>query len=95
MNHAAKIKLIKTLADKGHIAKAVELCICANLERQEGTERGFFMDNASGTASEAGISAAQFAGALGAMEKAGKYKPSQDPEYKGHYGYLICPKIED
>ena len=95
MNYAARVNLIKILVNKGHIAKAVELSICANLESTEGTLRGFFMDNASGTAAAAGISPAQFAGALGAMEKAGKYCPSDDPEYKGHYGYLVCPKIEE
>lgn len=95
MNYTAKVNLIKILANKGHTATAVELCICANLERTEGTKRGFFMGNAEGTALDAGISRAQFAGALGAMQKAGKYEASTDPEYKGLYGYLICPKIEE
>lgn len=91
MNYAAKTKLIKALIAKGHIAKAVELCVCANLEPSyTGRMRGFFIGNAEGTALDVGLSKAQFAGGLGALEKEGKYAASQDPEYKGKFGYLIC-----
>ncbi len=90
MNNAQRITLIKTLA-KSNISEAVARCCWHNVELgQEGNRRvGFFIDNAAGMAYQAGITPHQFAGALGALQKAGEYQPSEDPEYTGHFGYMI------
>ena len=34
----------------------------------------------------------QWAGYLSALERAGFYRPSQDPEYVGHWGYIVTVK---
>lgn len=90
MNTSQRINLIKTLA-KNNVSEAVARCCWHNVEQgQEGNKRaGFFLDNAAGMAAQAGITPHQFAGALGALQKAGEYQPSADPEYSGHFGYMI------
>lgn len=90
MNNAQRITLIKALA-KVSISDAVSRCCWHNVEQgQEGNKRaGFFIDNAAGMAAQAGITPHQFVGALGALQKAGDYQPSDDPEYSGHFGYMI------
>jgi hypothetical protein len=77
--------LIKLTARNGNIELCVHLCILANLET--GSKCGFFVDNAESDAICAGLTTHQFAGALGSLANKGFYEASQDPEYKGSYGY--------
>lgn len=80
--------LIKNHVRNGRIELAVKLCIMQNLENG----KGFFIGNASYYASSFGISQHQFAGGLSSLKARGEYMPSSDPEYEGHYGYLILPR---
>lgn len=90
MTHNQKLQLIKALVKHGKIAEAVSMACYANIEQgYMGKRRGFFIDNAASTASAAGVSPQQFAGALGALQQAGKYEPSCDPEYRGNFGYMV------
>ena len=80
--------LIKNHVRNGRIELAVKLCIMQNLENG----KGFFIGNASAYAAGFGISSHQFAGGLSALKAKGEYRPSDDPEFDGHFGYLILPR---
>ena len=77
-----KAKNIKVLIQAGEVSSAVYLALLAN------HEQGGFINLANAQDDLQGlVSPAQFAGALGALEKEGKYKSLQG-EYKGHYGQI-------
>lgn len=75
--------MIKVAVNAGKIELAVKLAILANLEGN-----GVFIDSAKASALAGGMTAHQFAGGLSALTQKGAYRPSQDPEYNGLYGYF-------
>lgn len=82
---------IKLAIKRGDIELAVRLVVMCNIESGYAGNRlqGFFVHNAEYDALSMGLSKQQFAGGLSAMKKAGKYQPSDEPGYRGNYGYLI------
>ena len=77
-----KVNNIKVLVKAGKVSKAVYLVLLANQESGGYANLANALDDLQGL-----VSPAQFAGALGALEKEGKYKALQG-EYKGHYGQI-------
>ena len=77
-----QIKNINLMIRLGRPSVAVHLALMANHERGGYVNLANALDDLEGL-----VSPAQFAGALGALEKQGKYKPLQG-EYKGHYGQI-------
>ena len=56
--------------------------------REEGwVSQGLFVYEARIDCENAGMTPAQFAGGLAALTAKGYYRPSDDPEYRGKYGY--------
>ena len=82
---------IKVMFKKGNIGSAVKLAVMANL--QPGN-KGLFINEARADAEASGMTALQYAGGLSALTAKGFYTPSQDPEYKGKYGYWSNPEQE-
>ena len=82
---------IKLAIKRGDIKLAVRLIVMCNIETGYCGNKlqGFFIGNAESDALAMGLSLPQFAGGLSAMKKAGEYTPSEDPEFRGKYGYLI------
>ena len=78
-----KANNIKVLVKAGKVAQAVYLALLANQEQGGFVNLANAIDDLQGQ-----VSPSQFAGALGALEKEGKYQALQG-EYKGHYGKLI------
>lgn len=76
---------IKTLVKAGKIEQAVKIAVMQSLQPHE---QGLFVYEARRTAEDAGMTAAQFAGGLSALTEKGIYTPSQDPEFRGKYGYF-------
>ena len=77
-----KAKNIKVLIQAGDVSSAVYLALLANHEQGDFVNLANAFDDLQGL-----VSPAQFAGALGALEKEGKYQALQG-EYKGHYGQI-------
>ena len=78
-----KANNIKVLVKGGKVSKAVYLALLANQEQGGYANLANVFNDLHGQ-----ISPAQFAGALGALEKEGKYQALQG-DYKGHYGKVI------
>lgn len=87
MTSLAKTNLIKSSVNNGRIALAVKLIVL-----DVACNGGVHIGNVQGMASDFGISKAQVAGALAALTNEGFYTPSDDPEYKGQYGYIDATK---
>ena len=73
---------VKVLIKAGKVSKAVYLALLANQEQDGFVNLANALDDLQGQ-----VNPAQFAGALGALEKEGKYQALQG-EYKGHYGKI-------
>ena len=82
---------IKIAAKKGNIELVTKLALLANLEN--GNE--VFINNARSDAQKVGITAHQFAGGLSALTAKGFYVPSDDPEYKGWFGYVTVKQEQE
>ena len=78
-----KQKNIQVLVKAGKVSQAVYLALLANQEQGGFVNLANALDDLQGQ-----VSPAQFAGALGALEKEGKYEAMQG-DYKGHYGKVI------
>lgn len=76
--------LIKIAANKGDLVLAAKLAILANIEQGS---NGVFVHNAFGDVEHV-MTRQQWAGCLSQLTQQGFYAPSQDPEHKGHYGYV-------
>lgn len=84
MTSKVQAHLINHAAKRGDFKLACKLALMANCE--EGSN-GVFIFNAYGDV-EQFLTRQQWAGYLSQLAQDGFYKPSQDPEYKGHYGYI-------
>ena len=85
MTSPVQANLIKRAAQSGNIELAVKLCVMANLQMDK---KGLFVYEAEQDAVSAGLTKHQFAGGLAALTKKGIYTPSDDPEYRGKFGYF-------
>lgn len=85
MTSKVQAALIKNAANNGNLTLAAKLAILANIEQGS---NGVFVDNAYSDV-EQYMTRKQWAGCLSQLQKQGFYSPSQDPEYKGHYGYIV------
>lgn len=77
----------------GNKALGVKLALLAEVGKNGAGERGIFLDNAYSNV-QSWVTEKEWAGHLGALQQAGFYEPSQDPEFKGRFGYIAstaCP----
>ena len=84
MTSKVQMNCMKAAVNAGKIDVAVKIACLANIELNS---NGLFVDNAKYDAMQAGMTALQFAGGLSALTSKGFYQASQDPEYKGTFGY--------
>lgn len=84
MTTKVQMNCIKNMVKKGNVELAVKFACMSNLQPHG---KGLFVYEARMTAEEAGLTPTQFAGGLSALTTKGYYEPSQDPEFKGQYGY--------
>ena len=77
---------IKIALKTGHKTTACYIALCANIE--ENAHGGVFLDNAYYDVADS-ITRQEWRQALSVLALQGKYKASQDPEFKGHYGYVV------
>jgi len=82
-----KTNLITSAVRNGRIALAVKLIILHCMENDV-----VLTGNITGHAQYFGINKAQVAGALSVLTQEGFYAPSDDPEYRGQYGYVDASK---
>ena len=86
----AQRHLIALNIKAGRIELATRTAVLANLEQgYSGHLRGFFIGNAECDFEEAGGTRHQFAAGLAAMTKKGQYQQSDDPDYRGKFGYFV------
>lgn len=82
---------IKTLAKAGKNTAMVKVTLLANAGKDGSQAGGVFLDNAYGDVS-AHIDRAEWRNQLAILARQGFYSASQDPEYKGLYGYIHADK---
>jgi len=82
-----KTNLITSSVRNGRVALAVKLIVLHCVEGY-----GVHTSNIMGYASSFGLTKAQVAGALSVLTQEGFYVPSDDPEYRGQYGYVDASK---
>jgi hypothetical protein len=82
-----KTSLITSAVRNGRIALAVKLIVLHCMENN-----GVHTGNIMSYASSFGLTKAQVSGALSVLTQEGFYAPSDDPEYRGQYGYIDASK---
>lgn len=91
MTTKTQAQMISIAAKKGNFTLAAHLALMANMEQC--AHGGVFLDNAYADVSKY-MTPIEWRAALSALAIKGEYRASQDPEFKGKYGYLINYKAQ-
>ena len=85
----AKTHLMQVAIKTGNKTLIAKLALLDNVEKN--SHGGVFLDNAYGQISKH-LTPIEWRQALSALALQGFYKASQDPEFKGRYGYVVTDK---